>query len=324
MQLRYQEPELPETHIFSLEHKMKLSVVITSLNEPIPRLNQTIETIKENSNNEVEIIVVDDYSDNIVSGLDPSIKLFRNNSRIGCAPSRHFGATQASGEYLLFTDAHMIFHPRWYSEWKSTLSLINSTTTVCGTCIGLDDKHDTLLKSCGSYNGARLSLYEKNENQILEGKWIQEKVGEDLYEISCMMGAIYFINKDYFFKLRGLSDLKMWGSDEPCLALKILRSGGKMIISKKIMAGHFFRESSPYVTGMQYLVYNKIRMARTLLPDDIGQKLIDKFPRDGNFNAAMVMIENERSTIEEYKQYYKSIFIKSLDDICTEYNIENI
>lgn len=302
---------------------MNLSVIITALNEEQERLNRTIKTILDNSDQNVEIIVVDDCSDNIVSNIYPSIKLFRNPIRLGCALSRHFGATVASGKYLLFTDAHMIYHPEWYSSFNEIVANLNDNIAICGTCLGLDDTHTDINKSCGSYTGARLALYDKRENQVIEGKWIQEKVG-DLYEISCMMGAIYFINKDYFFKLRGLSDLKMWGSDEPCLALKILRSGGKMVMSKKIIAGHFFRESSPYVTGMQYLVYNKIRMAKTLLPDDIGQKLIDKLPRDGNFNAAMDMIENEKSTIEEYKQYYNSIFIKSLDDICTEFNIENI
>lgn len=302
---------------------MNLSVIITSLNEDPSKLNRTIQTIKNNSDDTVEIIVVDDCSDIPVSNIDPTVKLFRNNIRIGCAPSRHFGATIASGKYVLFTDAHMVYHPEWYSSFKKIVATLNYNVAICGTCFGLDNIHTEIDKSCGSYTGARLALYDKRETQIIEGKWIQEKTG-DLYDISCMMGAIYFINREYFLKLRGLSELKMWGSDEPCLALKILQTGGKMIISKEIKAGHFFRESSPYVTGMQYLVYNKIRMARTLLPDELGQRLIDKLPKDGNFNAAMVMIENEQSVIEEYKQYYKSIFIKPIDDICKEHNIENI
>lgn len=302
---------------------MNLSVIITALNEDINRLTNTINTINEYSNYDVEIIVIDDCSDNPVSNIDSSVKLFRNPIRLGCAPSRHFGATVASGKYLLFTDAHMIYHPDWYSSFNKIVANLDDNVAICGTCIGLDDTHTDINKSCGSYTGARLALYDKRENQVIEGKWIQEKAG-DLYNISCMMGAIYFINREYFLKLRGLSELKMWGSDEPCLALKILQSGGKMILSKEIKAGHFFRGTSPYVTGMQYLVYNKIRMAKTLLPDELGHKLIDKLPRDGNFNAAMVMIENEKSTIEEYKQYYKSIFVKSIDDICKEYNIESI
>lgn len=303
---------------------MNLSVIITSLNENSDRLNKTIQTIRDNSDDTVEIIVIDDCSDIPVSNIDTTVKLFRNENRIGCAPARHFGATIASGKYILFTDAHMIYHPEWYSSFlKISSNLNNTTTAICGTCLGLDDTHTEIDKSCGSYVGARLSLHDKRENQIIEGKWIQEKE-EKLYEISCMMGAIYFINREYFLTLRGLSELKMWGSDEPCLALKILQSGGKMVVSKDIKAGHFFRNKSPYSTGVQYLVYNKIRMAKTLLPDELGQKLIDKLPKDGNYYAAMNMIESEKLIIEEYKQYYNSIFIKPIDDICKKYNIENV
>ncbi len=272
---------------------MILSVIITSLNEDSNRLDNTIQTIRNNSDELVEIIVVDDCSDVKVSISDLKAQLFRNPTRIGCAPSRQFGASKAKGKYLLFTDAHMIYDENWYAEFKLITQLLDNNVAICGTCVGLDDKHTELKNSCGSYTGARLSLYEPSENQVLEGKWVCEKPG-DLYEISCMMGAIYFIEKDYFFKLRGLSDLKMWGSDEPCLALKILLSGGKMKISKKIRAGHFFRDNSPYVTGMQYLVYNKIRMAKTLLPDRLGELLISKLPKDGNFIAALDMIKQEK------------------------------
>lgn len=301
---------------------MILSIIITSLNENLNRLNRTIQTLQNSSDKNVEIIVIDDCSDIPVSDIDKSVKLVRNSIRLGCAQSRHFGATIASGKYILFTDAHMIYHPEWYSSFLKIIDGLDDNVAICGTCLGLDDDHTELDKSCGEYLGARLSLYNKRENQIIEGKWIPKKDG-DLYEISCMMGAIYFINKNYFLKLRGLSELKMWGSDEPCLALKILQSGGKMIVSKEIKAGHFFRDNSPYVTGMQYLIYNKIRMAKTLLPDIFGNPLIDKLSKDGNFFSAMQMIDNEKEVLEEYKNYYNSIFKVPFIEIYKKYNIEN-
>jgi hypothetical protein len=214
----------------------------------------------------------------------------------------------------------MIFAPGWYDEFKRYANKEKENVAFCGVCLGLDSKHTTLEEYCGRYNGARLALYEEKENQVLEGKWIDERDGES-YEISCMMGAIYIINKDYFFKLRGLSDLKMWGSDEPCLALKILLSGGKMMLVKGIQAGHFFRDAAPYSTGLDFLVYNKIRMALTMLPDELSTKLIDRIPKDGDFFSAMNMIENEKDLIEEYKSYYKSIFTKDIYDISRQFDI---
>ena len=142
------------------------------------------------------------------------------------------------------------------------------------------------------------------------------------YEISCLMGALYFVRKDWFLKIRGLSDIKMWGSDEPFLSLKTLLCGGHIFLLKNVRAGHVFRDSAPYTTGVEYLVYNKIRMAKTLLPDELANKLIDKLPKDGNFNAAMKMCELEKTEIEEYKTYYKSIFIKDFYEFCKEYDIK--
>lgn len=305
---------------FSNYEEGLLSIVITSLNEDPTTLNNTVSSIRDTSNN-VEIIVVDDASDNIVSVNDKETIVTRNSERIGCAPSRHKGASLAKNKYLLFTDSHMVFSSGWYDHFTKRIENEKENVVFCGMCLGLDKNHLTLDKHRGKYCGARLSLYEEKENQVLEGKWISEK-SEEEYEISCMMGAIYIINKNYFFKLRGLSDLKMWGSDEPCLALKILQSGGKMLLVKGISAGHIFRDEAPYATNLSYLIYNKIRMAKTMLPDELGNKLINKLPKDGNYFAAMEMINIEKETIKEYKNYYHSIFSVSVDEICEKFRIK--
>jgi len=320
--LHYPHLECPlERNGFSNYDGELLSIIITALNEDPKMINNTIKSIKETTSSNVEIILIDDYSDNIVTIDDPSVKLIRNPSRIGVGPSRHLGATIAKNKYILLTDSHMLFDPGWYEQFVFRAKTEKENVAFCGVCLGLDSEHGTLKENAGRYNGARLALYEEKENQVLEGKWIDEKPG-DSYEISCMMGAIYFINREYFLKLRGLSDLKMWGSDEPCLSIKIYLSGGKILLDKKIKVGHFFRKSAPYTTGCSHLIYNKIRMAKTLLPDELGEYLISKIKKDNNFNAAMKMIEDEKDLINEYKQYYKSIFTVDIKDICTKFDIK--
>jgi glycosyltransferase involved in cell wall biosynthesis len=305
---------------FSNEHSPILSVIITSLNEKLETIQKTIETIRFGAS-DIEIILIDDASDEIVNLNDSNIIFHRNENRIGCAPSRTKGASLARGKYLLFTDAHMIYHPDWFKHFLEYVKDSPENICFCGTCLGLDSERKTLEEARGKYCGARLSLYEKSENQVLEGKWISEKSG-DLYELSCLMGAIYIIDRKYFEKLRGLSELKMWGSDEPCLSLKILQSGGKILMAKNIEAGHFFRSKAPYSTNISYLVYNKIRMAKTLLPEKLGNDLINKLNKDGNFNAAMTLIEKHEEEIKEYKKYYDSIFNVNIESICQKYNIQ--
>jgi len=296
---------------------MTLSIVITCCNEKSEFLDRTINSIKETSRNNPEIIIIDDASEIPVKSSE---RVIRNDVRIGVGKSRHKGATLASGEYFLFTDAHMIFDNNWYDNFIERIKTAESKDVFCGTCLGLDETDIDLSTNKGAYYGARLDIYNEKENQVLEGKWIPELQGQE-YEISCLMGALYFIPRDWFFKIRGLSDIKMWGSDEPLLSLKTWLSGGRIILLKNVRAGHVFRSVAPYSTGVQYLVYNKIRMIKTLLPDDLEDKLINKLPKDGNFYAAIKMCEAEKDELEEYKKYYKSIFVRDFYEFCREYNI---
>lgn len=298
-----------------------ISVIITTLNEKDDILNNTISSLRKNSDYKLEIIVVDDASEIPCEIQDKSVILQRNQYRMGVGRSRHIGATLAKNRYLLFTDAHMTFRDDWY---KNTLKRIEgkNSTLYCGTCMGLDDGEMDLSKTRGAYHGARLSLFDEKENQVLEGKWIENRPNEDDYELSCIMGAIYLIPRDFFFKIRGLSDIKMWGSDEPCLAIKTWLAGGDVRMAKSIVAGHQFRSSSPYSTQLKFLIYNKIRLCLELFPDELARILIAKIPQDANFFAACQMIKQDKREIDEYKKYYQSIFVRDINWMCEKFGIK--
>ena len=302
-----------------------ISIIITALNERKLYLDKTLEslipTLKEND----EIIVIDDCSDIPIVIDNKNIKLERNIFRLGVAQSRHIGATFAKNKWLLFTDAHVYFKSDWRENFIKYQENSNENTIYNGACLGLwEDSfdYDNLnLDKLPNYYGARLSLYEEKENQILEGKWIDEKKNIDNYNISCLMGAIYFIQRKFFFKIRGLSDLRMWGSDEPLLSIKTLLCGGEIKQLKNIKAAHVFRGNAPYSTYIKHLLYNKIRMIGTLLPDELSNKLLQKLSQNKDLNEAFQLINNESKIIQEYKNYYKSIFTENIYDICKKYNI---
>jgi glycosyltransferase involved in cell wall biosynthesis len=304
-----------------------LSIIITALNESNIVLNKTINSILETTtNDEIEIIVIDDCSDiPVVIERKERVILERNGFRVGVAQSRHMGATLASKKWLLLTDAHMIFKPDWYRNFIEHQKNATENTIYNGTCLGLwEDSplNNRPLDELPHYHGANLELYYKEENQILEAKWAKGPKEDNNYEISCLMGAIYFIQKKFFFKIRGLSDLKMWGSDEPCLSLKTLLCGGQIRQLKDVKVAHLFRANAPYVTYNKYLIYNKIRMCRTLLPDSMGDFLIDKMEKNNDFSEAQKLIMQEDRFIQEYKNYYKSIFSYSIEEICEKFSIK--
>jgi glycosyltransferase involved in cell wall biosynthesis len=305
-----------------------LSIIITSLNENNFILNKTIQSIIDTSPKNIEIIVIDDCSDNHVGLESKKVILERNQFRMGVAQSRHFGASIATNKWLLFTDSHMKFAPKWYDNFIEYQKTSIPKTIYNGCCLGLwegdnIDWDNINLDKLPHYYGAKLELYNKQDNKILEGKWLnlKENKDKDNYEISCLMGAIYFIQKKFFFEIRGLQDLKGWGSDEPLLSLKTLLSGGEIRQLKNVRAAHLFRKTAPYSTPNKHMIYNKIRMAQTLLPEDLGRLLISKLPQTVEFFEAFQLINQENKIIEEYKKYYKSIFIKDIEYINQKFNI---
>lgn len=290
--------------------KFPLSVVIPALNESKILLNNTIESIKQTTSNNVEIIVVDDFSEEPVIA---ATKVIRNEKRMGTGLSRHIGAIATKNDYILFSDAHMIFENGWYENVMDNIDINNKNTAYCGVCLGLNEKQNQTLNNYrGAYYGAKLVLYDEIRKTLFEGRWIPEIKNNDNYEIACMMGAMYFVPKELYFKVRGFSDLRMWGSLEPCLCTKIWLSGGEVRLLKSVRAGHVFRSSAPYSTKIAYLVYNKIRLAKSLLPEKLSNFLISKLSADRYFNEAMELIKKDQDEINEYIKYYRTIFVRDI------------
>lgn len=298
-----------------------ISVIITALNEDKNILNQTVDSIWNTSNGKAEIIVIDDCSEIPVEINNKNVILRRNVFRMGAAMSKHLGVTLSTKPYIFLTDGHVLFDKNWYNEALKSLK-DNPTTLWCGTCLGLTKDNFNLSTYKGAYRGARLFLYDEKDKQILDGKWIENKREENNYEISCVMGANYFMHKNWFFKIRGYGDLIAWGSEEPCLSIKTWLMGGEVRLNKDVIIGHMFRDTAPYRTFIKEIIYNKIRMAKTLLPEELGRVLISKLPQNKEFFEACELIRRDNQTIKEYKNFYNYMFVKDIYWLCDKFNIE--
>lgn len=113
-----------------------LSIIIPVLNDH-KEVNATIASIRATAGWQPEIIVIDDCSSPPVILEDKDAILIRNPQRVGAGGSRHIGALQAKGEYLLLLDSHMRFEPGWYE--KAIARIAGRDNVVhCGSCMGLD------------------------------------------------------------------------------------------------------------------------------------------------------------------------------------------
>lgn len=309
----------------------KITVIMPFLNEknePIKTIESIYETAPDGLYN---ILAVDDNSNDF---LDVGkirhmkhVKYLRNKERIGVDGSRQLGIDNVDTPYVFVIDAHMRFkNDNWMEKIIECLER-EPNTTWCTTCLGLGYGTMDLNSHKGKYYGADMLFVDENHNpnrparEVLEPKWANEKQGNE-YEIPCILGANYGFSKKWIDYIKGLEGLKMWGSSEPFISMKTWMAGGKCKITKDIEIGHKFRGNAPYETKIYHLVYNKIFLCKTILPEEVSNKLINYLPRDANFKKAMMEIEEDSDKINYYRSYYLSIFKKSIYDYCNRFQVE--
>ncbi len=306
----------------------KLTIIMPYLNEGREPL-ETIKSIHETFNsNFFQIIAIDDCSDHFVNlSQFANVRQIRNEKRIGVDASRQLGVDSAETDNILVIDAHMRFkNDNWLNKMTSLIER-NPQTLWCTTVLALGYGTLDVNNHKGKYYGADMLLVdvcansERPSRECIEPKWAPEIKGIEEYEIPCILGANYFFSKKWFTHINGWRGLKSWGTSEPFISLKSYMSGGNCKITKSIEIGHVFRSNAPYSTQICDLVYNKIFLCKTILPEDLGEKLIGYLPKDINFNNAMKNIDNNRDIIEENRKYYMSIFKNSIQDYCEKFNI---
>jgi glycosyltransferase involved in cell wall biosynthesis len=91
----------------------QFSVIIPTYNR-LDLLSRTLASVRNQTFNDYEIIVIDDGSTDqtweYLSSADHSIKAFRQNNQ-GAGPARNLGAAKARGRYFVFLDSDDVWFP---------------------------------------------------------------------------------------------------------------------------------------------------------------------------------------------------------------------
>jgi glycosyltransferase involved in cell wall biosynthesis len=307
----------------------QISIIMPFLNEgnwPY----RTIQSIYDTADSNLfEIIAINENrKDNYDFSKYPEVKYIVNPERKGVDASRQLGAELSTTSKLLILDAHMLMYPNtnWLNKVIDCIER-EPTTAWCFTCCGLGyGVNDINVPPKGKYYGADLRMYtEKEKNRpcrnIIEPIWRRVSHPAIEEKVQVILGANYAFSKDWYMRIGGLKGLKSWGSSEPFLSIKSHLSGGSCKVRTDVEIGHHFRDNAPYTTEISPLVFNKILMLKTIFPKEIEEKYMEYLPKDHNFKRAMEMIEKEKGDIEFYKNYYQSIFTRSIYDFCSEFDI---
>jgi glycosyltransferase involved in cell wall biosynthesis len=288
----------------------ELSIILPVLNDAT-EANLTVKSIRETTKgHSPEIVAIDDCSGNHLEIEDTGVRLIRNKHRAGAAACRHMGIHLATNDVCLLVDSHMRFEAGWFEKamWRIQG---RPKTLHCATMRGFDSKHPALGVPAGEYHGADLVLL--SDKHILEGVWAKEKPDDS--ELSCLMGACYFVPREWYLRLGGLQFLRGWGCEEQLLSLKAYLSGGDIRLMRDVHIWHKFRlkeEKFPYEIEIYKTIYNKLFILHTMFQPEIALPLIEALSHTPEFERAREAIRQDWHLVISERARNRNLLVRDV------------
>jgi glycosyltransferase involved in cell wall biosynthesis len=279
----------------------KVSFLITARNEAQSVLSTTIDGLLETTTQYLrEIILIDDGSDVPVTCTRPEVLTIRNPEATGVSLSRRYAASIASGEVLVWLDAHMTFAPDWLDH------MLNHVDTGALLCSAFWDYE---LSTCHCWGADFLWCGERH---YWEGRYpgfgLRHRTqfpGPGAVDIPMVIGACYMMLRNSYQRLGGCSPLfRVWGVDEQDMSARawIAGLGVKCVTSAKV--GHLWRPAFPYPVHFEHLEYNQLALVRTVFEEHTGNvleqyfkpfpRLVKKWLKRTDFSEFRKVVQSQR------------------------------
>lgn len=298
----------------------RLTVIIPFLNEG-EELENTLRSIREHSDGEVDILVINDAS---TDGWDYGsvackyrAEYMINEQRLGVAASRDLGVKCCKTPYFLLLDAHMRFYDKdWVETIVSELERDERSLLCCQTKILTKENGCVTECDSGGTFGAYLDFSEAGAMQ-LHWKGNERFAGESVEDIPCVLGAGYACAKWYWAYLKGLEGLRYYGCDEAYISLKVWLEGGRCRLLKKVVIGHIYRSRFPYQVSNTDIFYNQMLIAETLLPDDMRNAVFNRLKKESEalFESAGKLFAENREVVALLKRDYRRMITRDFQEI---------
>lgn len=320
-----------EEEEWALNHPVTVPVTGNLLTVIIPFLNEkeevanTVRSIREHAGDRVDIIVINDQSYDRYDyrkDLAPyNVTYVYNIDRLGVAASRDYGIDMCTTPYFILLDAHMRFYDdRWIDRIKGMLENDDRCLLCCQTkVLQKDDAGNIAInekaeKTYGAY------LKFSGPEYIPGIVWNYSETNpfdEKTETVPAVLGAGYAASKRYWTYLKGLEGLKLYGSDEAYISLKVWMEGGRCLLLKDIETGHIYRDVSPYRRYNEEEVYNCMLIANLLMPQSVVCKVhaVALHRNAVTFGVALQMMKEEIGRWKALKSYYSRILSHPFIDV---------
>ncbi|XP_060063356.1 inactive polypeptide N-acetylgalactosaminyltransferase-like protein 5 [Ylistrum balloti] len=239
---------------FSFDTSITVSVVTIFHNEALSTLLRTVHSVIDRSPEEIlkEVILVDDASTmtylkddlDMYLSLVPKARVIRNRHRAGLVRSRMAGARNASGDVLVFFDAHMECNTRWLEpllhalQEEPTAIVQPDIDIIKGKTMEYYSYEDSGLRSRGGFGwDLRYAWFEVPGfvEQALKSKM-------EAFVTPVLVGNAIVVRRDHFFKIGGFDEgLDIWGGEHFDLSFKNWLCAGRVLTVPCSKVGHLFK-----------------------------------------------------------------------------------
>uniref|UniRef100_A0A0N4Z4I9 Polypeptide N-acetylgalactosaminyltransferase n=1 Tax=Parastrongyloides trichosuri TaxID=131310 RepID=A0A0N4Z4I9_PARTI len=262
------------------------SVIIAFHNEGWSPLLRTVHSVILRTPSYLlkEVIMVDDFSDKehlkgrldeYIKQFNGKVKLIRNKEREGLIRTRTVGAKAATGDVVVFLDAHCEVNLNWLPPLLAPIKYNRKVMSV-PVIDGIDMNTWEYRSVYGSPDAHFRGIFEWGllyKEKSLSGKEkTRRKYNSEPFRSPTHAGGLFAIDKSWFAEL-GYYDpgLQIWGGEQYELSFKIWQCGGGILIVPCSHVGHVYRSHMPYnfgkLTGKPVITTNMLRVIRTWMGD---------------------------------------------------------
>lgn len=286
-----------------------ISLVIISRNEgseleaTVSNLMQTVPARQR------EIIVVDDGSTdgstNFLIAL-PEIRVLHSDG-IGVARARNLGARHATGDVIVFCDAHIRAPQNWTPPFLEALE--DPRVGACAPGI-----YSTLEPDRRGYG-----LYIDGPD--LHTSWHAAKPQVPT-EVAILPGCFLAMRRGVFQATGGFDPgMRQLGGNDNELSFRFWTFGYELLIVPQVEVGHLFRTAAPYETTWAAVVHNRLRMAMVHFAAPRIERVVEALVQYDRFPAGLAMMiggdhGERRIAIAKQRRFDDVSYFKAFDLTC--------
>ncbi|HBW13331.1 MAG TPA: hypothetical protein DEF30_05885 [Proteiniclasticum sp.] len=269
-----------------MKNKRLVSVIMSVYNEKLEWLKESVDSILNQTYENIEFIVILDNPENTVlkqtleeyANMDHRIKLYINPKNMGLVNSLNFGLTKCDGEYIARMDADDVSELDRFEKQMQYLESNNIDFVFSGVeCID-ETSHSLYILGNGEYNFKKCKRLLETTNCSFHPTWFMKS---DVYNELNGYRQVHYC-EDYDFSLRALSKGYKIGKIDSVLLKYRVRSNS---ISRSYAL-------TQYLNMVEILqLYKKNRL------NDIAE-------------LNRILKANEKESIENNKEKYKNAEIE--------------